>query len=70
MANPNNRNFNAMVGEVFEPVESDGDSRAKAIPKTVAEWIDVPSEHALWRRHRRADQSQSGKSVNKKDENE
>jgi hypothetical protein len=41
--------------------EGEGGHEAPAL-----EWINVPLEHGLWRRHRwAADQSQSGKSVNK-----
>ena len=76
MTIPDDRSFNARVGEVFEPMESDDLSRFEGeggsqAPKPAAEWTDVPLEHGLWRRHRRAvDETKSGKPVNKKNEYE
>jgi len=64
------------VVEVFEPLESDDLSRFEGeggsqAPERAAEWVDVPLEHGLWRRHLPATvETKSGKSVNKKDENE
>ncbi len=53
----NDRSFNASVLEVFEPVESDDLSRFEGeggsqASERAAEWIDVPLERDLRRRHR------------------
>lgn len=72
----NDHRFNARVVEVVEPVESDDLSRFEGeggleAPEPAGEWIDIPLEHGLWRRHRRAaDQSQSDKPVTKRGEDD
>ena len=75
-ASLNDLSFNPGLVEVLEPLESDDLSRFEGeggsqAPERAAEWVNVPFEHGLWRRHHPAAvETKSGKSVNKKDENE
>jgi hypothetical protein len=68
--------FNSKAVDAFDPLELDDLSRFEGeggsqAPERAAGRVDVPFEHGRWRRHHPAAvETKSGKSANKKDENE